>query len=475
MRGARALAALAVALLLGGCVYYNAMYNTKRLAGSARKAERDGRTFEATNLWGQVVTRAESLVARHPDSKYVDEALVLKGLALSRLRQCPAAVAPLGRLSLLPAEAEVTEEASLALARCQLELGDPAGAEVRVARIAESEDAVRRREARLLRGRALRRLGRADEAVAALEGLPGPRAADERLLALAEAHRSKDALALADTLLATRDSTARWDTVAAAVGRADPAIATSLVDRIGRRQDIRPPVRAQLLYEDAVRVAAVDSARGDARLRAVAALEESGGYGERARILLTRHRLSRARVTADLVPALKALDERVAARGPASGEAGQLRQLVAGVLTAADSAAAGAAQADLRLFLAAETARDSLAAPVLAASLFRTLVEGMPDSPYAPKAILAGRALDPAWGESVLPLLEERYALSPYVALVRGEEPYGYQELEDSLQSFALGIRTFGAPRPQRPRLREDSIAAARRGAAPPPRRGLEP
>ena len=54
-----------------------------------------------------MITRADSLVARHPDSKYVDEALMLKGLALSRLRQCQAAVAPLGRVSLLPADAEV--------------------------------------------------------------------------------------------------------------------------------------------------------------------------------------------------------------------------------------------------------------------------------------------------------------------------------------------------------------------------------
>ena len=82
----RALSLVLVAALLGGCVYYNGMYNTKRLAGSARKAERDGRAFEANNLWGQVITRAESLVARHPDSKYVDEALVLKGVALARLR-----------------------------------------------------------------------------------------------------------------------------------------------------------------------------------------------------------------------------------------------------------------------------------------------------------------------------------------------------------------------------------------------------
>ena len=129
----------------------------------------------------------------------------------------------------------------------------------------------------------------------------------------------------------------------------------------------------------------------------------------------------------------------------------------------------------LQLFLAAETARDSLAAPALAASLFRTLVEGLPDSPYAPKAILAGQALDPVWGESVLPLLEERYAFSPYVALARGEEGYGYLELEDSLQVFARGVAAAsGGAVPRRPMLREDSIAA-QRGPAPRPRRGLEP
>ena len=56
----RCLAGLTL-LLLGGCVYYNGMYNANRLARSARKAEREGRTFEANNLWGQVVTRAESV------------------------------------------------------------------------------------------------------------------------------------------------------------------------------------------------------------------------------------------------------------------------------------------------------------------------------------------------------------------------------------------------------------------------------
>jgi predicted negative regulator of RcsB-dependent stress response len=470
----RALSVALVAALLGGCVYYNGMYNTKRLAGSARKAERDGRTFEATNLWGQVVTRAESLVARHPDSKYVDEALVLKGVALARLNQCDAAVAPLSRVSLLPADAEVTEEASLALGRCQLQLGEPAVAEILLARAAESKDPVRRREARLMHGRALRMSGRHQEAMAALEGSSDPRAANERLLTLAGAGQRDAALALADSMLATGDTTARWDTVVVAVGREDPAIASALVDRLEGRPGTPPTARARLFLEDGLRLAPLDTARAEARLRQAAQVDRIGISGERARLRLIRLSLTRATSAAELAPIAKELDRRIEGRGELAGDAAQLRESVGRILAAADSASAGAAQADLRLFLAAETARDSLAAPALAASLFRTIVETTPDSPYAPKAILAGQTLDPVWGQSAMPLLEVRYAGSPYVAYLQGYEPYGYRELEDSLQSFALGLGAGAPPGARRPGVRRDSLPT-RPGARPPPRRGLEP
>jgi tetratricopeptide (TPR) repeat protein len=400
----------------------------------------------------------------------VDEALVLKGLALSRLRQCQPAVAPLARASLLPPDADVTEEAYLALGRCQLELGDPAVAEIMFARLAESEDPVRRREASLLRGRALRLTGRGDQAVETLQGLTDPRAEDERLLALAAAHRRDDALALADSMLATRDSAFRWDTVTSAVGREDPLVASSLVDRLVTRPGTPPTTRAQLLFDDGIRLASVDTARAEARLRQTSELEEAGDWAERARLRLLRGRLARATSVSDLPPLAAELDQRVAARSTAAPEAGQLRDAVARVRAAADSAAAGAPQADLRLFLAGEVARDSLAAPALAGSLFRMLVETAPDSPYAPKAILAGKAVDPVWGESALPLLEERYALSPYVAFLRGDEPYGYRELEDSLQIFASGLGARPAPAPGRG---ADSLPG--RPGAPPVRRGLEP
>jgi hypothetical protein len=464
-----------VATLLAGCVYYNGMYNTKRLAGSAWKAERDGRTFQANNLWGQVITRADTLVARHPDSKYVDEALVLKGVALSRLNQCEQAVAPLGRLSLLPPEADVTEEASLALGRCQLVLGDPRLAEPLFARVTESKDAVRRREARLLRARALRAMGRQREAVAALEGMRDPRASNERLLALAGGRQRKAALALADSMLASRDSTIRWDTLVVAVGREDPVTASALVDRVVRRPGLQPAARARLYLDDGVRLAEVDSSRAEARWRRAAQADSVGDTGERARLHLTRLQLARVTSVADLPAVIRELDQRIRGESGLRGEAAELRESIKRVLTASDSASAGAAQADLRLFLAAETARDSLAAPALAASLFRMIVETLPDSPYAPKAILAGQALDPVWGASALPMLEQRYATSPYVAFLQGVEPYGYRELEDSLQRFAVAAAATvqrAVPRPpgvtrETRRERPDSISR--------PRRALEP
>lgn len=460
--------------LLGGCVYYNGMYNTKRLAGSARKAERDGRAFEANNLWGQVVTRADSLVARHPDSKYVDEAMVLKGVALARLDRCETAVAPLGRVSLLRGKADVTEEATLALGRCQLELGEPAAAEAMFARLGESKDPVRRREARVLRGRALRTTGRHEDALAALEGSSDPRAEDERLLALAGARHREGALALADSMLAARDSTARWDTVVVAMGREDPATASALVDRLEKRPETSPALRARLFLEDGLRLLSVDTARAEARLGQAAEIGGATDPGERARLRLTRLHLSRATSISALPAIAVELDERIKAASTVAVEAGELRESITRVLAAGDSLSAGAAQADLRLFLAAETARDSLAAPALAAALFRTIVEAAPDSPYAPKAILAGKALDPVWGESAVPLLETRYATSPYVAFLQGNEPYGYRELEDSLQIFASGLVAAARPPVRRPGARRDSLPS-RPGAPPPARRELEP
>ena len=61
----------AVLLLATACVYYNGMYNTRHYTSEAERAEREGRRIDASSAWGQVVVRAETLLARHPTSKYI--------------------------------------------------------------------------------------------------------------------------------------------------------------------------------------------------------------------------------------------------------------------------------------------------------------------------------------------------------------------------------------------------------------------
>ncbi len=456
-----------ILLLLGGCVYYNGMYNANRLARSARKAERDGRTFEAANLWGQVIIRAESVSVRHPDSKYADQAAVLRGVALARLGQCDPAVAPLGHAALLAPGTELAEEGALALGRCTLEAGDAAAADLAFNRVIDSRNPTHRREARLQHARVLRLAGRYQEAVTLLGDTRDPQAQEDLFLALAGAGRTAEAFTLMDTVIAHADSTRSWDALVVALGRQNPAHASSLIDRLINQRPPAPELRARWLLEDAERLTLSDSARATRRLEQAVQAGGKTPDGLRARLRLTRRSLARVRSAADLGAVSDSLQALNEIAGVAAEEAIPLRAALERVRGVADSTDVAAAQGDLRLFLAAEIARDSLGAPALAATLFRRIVEGSPDSPYAPKALLAAQQLDSSGADSAHALLSERYAASPYLALLRGEEAPGYQPLEDSLRTFAAAeaaARPSGRVPGRRPvNGREPELAPRRR------------
>jgi tetratricopeptide (TPR) repeat protein len=460
--GLSLLATGALSGLLGGCVYYNGMYNANRLARSARQAERDGRTLEASGLWGQVATKAESVVVRHPTSKYAEQASLLQGIALAKLGQCAQALAPLSRPA-ATSKSDLVEEATLAAARCQMVLGNYAAAEASFSLLVESRDPGRRNEARFHYARILRQAGRDREALAELQGLNDSRARSERLLALAGTDHLPQALALMDSLLTPPDTSVRWDSLVVLLGEKDPRAASSLVDRLRRRPLQRPELQARMLLDDGIRLAKVDTAAAARRFHQVLALGVTGEAPGRAALALLQLDLARINNPAQLAIVEDSLKKLAVRFNLLSQEIERMRATVALVHTGG-TMPPDSARSDLRLFLAAEMARDALAAPRLAEALFRQIPEQWPSSPYAPKAVLAAQSLNPAWHDSARTLLDERYWDSPYLATVRGEVTPEYLQLEDSLGAYAASLAT---PQTAGPRRRLPGVR--RPGQQPPP------
>jgi tetratricopeptide (TPR) repeat protein len=431
------------------------MYNANRLARAARKAEREGRTFQANGLWGQVATKAESVLVRHPTSKYAREAELLRGVALARLGQCQQALGPLNQLTFTTSRSELTEDALLASGRCQLAAGNFAVADAAFSELLQSKDSERRREARFQHARLLRQTGQFDEALKALEGIDGQRADHERILSLAGSDRVKQALALADSLIARGDTAKHWDSLVVLLGPKHPVAASGLIDRVRRLPGRNPSLQARMLIEDGLRLVSVDRRRAAQRFREAIKVAPMGEGAGRASVALIRMDLERAQQAADLIPIVDTLS-RLANRFDVAGEEiNRIRTTATEVHRIAAGALPDTSRGDLHLFLGAESARDVLRAPRLAEAMFRMLPERWPASPYAAKAILAAQQLNPAWVDSARALLEERYFDSPYLATVRGEASDAYRQLEDSLGAFASSVallKAKAAPRkPTRP------------------------
>lgn len=451
----RLLRTLPLLLLLPACVYYNGMYNTKRLAGQAERADRDGRTFDATGLWGQVSAKAESLIVHHPDSKWAEEAMLLRGRALARLGDCANAVGPLERVMLTSKSAEFAESAALLAGSCRVTMGEPLGAMAAYGRLAESHDKSRRAFALYAQGRALSLSGSHAAGYERLSASNHPRAQGERAAALAGSGRLTEALAVADSLLADRDTLAPWDSLLTWMRRHDPEPAAVLSTRFAADSSLPRPLRVRLLLRDAEFWLLRDSTRGASRFIEAKTLGQGTPLLNEIRV---REAMTRLRV----VDGIDGLQEQGSAladvgeiAGPLAGEASRLAGVARRVALVADSAPSGAPRGDMRLFIAAEMARDSLRSIPFAGAQFRRIIAEWPESPYAAKALFALMALEPEHHDSLRGELESRYPDSPYVLLARGDEAAEYTVLEDSLRRFAQSFRPEGrrpaAPRPAQP------------------------
>ncbi len=272
-----------------------------------------------------------------------------------------------------------------------------------------------------------------------LEGEPGlVPAAGDRAVILAGVGRTGEALALVDTVLAgPRPADAPWDSLVAAVGRADPPAAGALTDRLAVLDSLPADLRARLLLADAERWREVDSARTRLRWEQAAVVAPDRSVQASARMSLAARRLAEATGLDELRPLMDTLEAITQFGGPASLAASRRRGALQRLLARVDSArpdTAGSPEGDLVLFSAAESLRDSVGAIRAAAGLLALLVDRHPASPFAPKALLARAALEPERAESLLAELRVRYPGSPYLLALQGLPADSFLVLEDSLR-----------------------------------------
>lgn len=435
MIGRRATLLGATSLVLASCAYFNGLYNADRLAKDAAKAERDGRTAEARSLWAQAAMKAESVVVKHPDSKYRDDALLLLGRSLRQVDQCPRALSPLSTAAASSPDAALREEARLTLAQCYVELGIPDSAVTLLDDVLARHGALTG-SALLWRGRAHMALGLPALAVGDLESAGDPEARFD----LAGAYVALDSTARASQVLAqqldARYDEEGWARALDNLSRASPEVASAFVDSLTTRGGLTAGQQGRLFLADARHLeSAGREDRALERWQSAADVARDSLVGAAARAELALRDLRQASEGLDRLAQWEEPIAAAAQRGadlpwPAAEYAGVLR--VARLVLERRSGP----HADLQLFRVAELTRDSLEAPGLARRLFDEIVTRYPESPIAPKALIAAGFLGGASGDSLRTLLMARYGGSPYVLALEGQTGPAFLALEDSLRTL---------------------------------------
>ncbi len=431
---------LCLCLLLCGCAYYNGMYNTRRFARNAERSERAGRTSEAADRWRQVVLHADTLLARHPESRWADDAELLKGRALVALGAWPAASVALERVKGRAGTEDQLREAQYWLGVASAGRRDYATALANFDSALASPRRDHRDAVRLARGRTLLAMGRPAEALRDFDAVSGGAVRFDRAVAALALGRPGPAAAHADSAVGVRGVTPeRWLAFVDTLGRRGGTLeADALVDRLLVAGALPAAARARLLLADGDRLAA--AGLDSLALERWAATAEMAPESDEARVATARalrHAL-RGPGAADREGDVRA---RLAALAEAGGEGGREARELLRLLRAADSLAAGAVAADALAFRAAEWLRDSIPSSPLAARGFADMAERWPASPWAPKAIVAAIAAGHPAADSLQRVLHDRYADSPYTQVAAGipGEPEAFAAMEDSLAAALEG------------------------------------
>jgi tetratricopeptide (TPR) repeat protein len=444
----RAAGPLGLVVLLGGCAYYNAMYNANRLAGQAEESQRAGRTAEARERWRQASVHAESLLSRHPRSRWADDARALRGRALVQLELYGDAVDVLQQVVAEAPDDRSRAVAQLYLGRAYVALRMYADALAAYDDVMRITDPALRSQAALLRGQVRLVVGDAAGAMQDLLASGEPEARIERVRAALALGQPERAAAFADSAAQVQPfREATWLPLLDTLGRAVGAERTSaLTERFAARRDIGRGVRARLFLADGDRLQASGRAQPAAdRYEFVLHDVPDSTEGRVAEV-----RLARLALRGPITEAERArLHQRLQVAVAGGGEPGRLAQELVGVLDRADMLIALDSGDGAFAYLGAEMLRDSIPAPALAAAAFAQMAGRWPASPWTPKALLAAVHAGHPAADSLLAVLAGQYAASPYTVAARGSPDAAadtaYAALEDSLR-IVLGAGLAAAP-----------------------------
>ncbi len=439
--------ALFAALSLSGCAYYNGVYNAKHFAKQAEASERAGRTSEAADRWRVAAMHAESVQTRHPHSRWVDDAMLIRARALVHLESWSDAAVVAEQAVRKTRSPEQRAEAWLYLGLANNGLRQPASALTAFDSATGSRRSAMQSEAMMGRGRALMAMGRPRDALADFERSRGDDAGFERTRAALAAGDGLRAAEFADSLALRQPfHEAQWLMLLDSLASASlQARVTGLTDALRVRPDVRAGSRARLLLADGERqLRAGNDAAAAERFREVQRVAGDSLEAGVASVRLTGLDIRAAESLADLRGARR----RLSAIGPVSGAAGAHATDLARLLDEADTLLAQTRAPDAFWYLRAELLRDSLRAPGLAAAAFAEMPARFPDSPWTPKGMLAAIALGHPAADSLRALLFARYAASPYALAARGsaDAPERYASLEDSLRVVLETAPRVAAP-----------------------------
>jgi tetratricopeptide (TPR) repeat protein len=443
MRSRLGAAAVVTALLLGGCVYYNSLYNAEHLFEQGEGHRLSGRDSLARADYEEVVAKAAKAFRMEPDGEWADDALLLMGRAYLRVGDLRAARAALEQAERITDDDQVRLGAKLYLGASYVEATDfPAAIPLLDEALAGLRPGHVMAEGHLWRARALLEHGEQDagwwdlDRAAAGSGPVRVAAAIERIIwgvHYDDRHRAEEGM---NRLLALSGAGQRPDTVV--------ALAMLTAERWG------PSAAVQIMAgADTARWS--QGARGKVRLARARLLRETGdtagalegvervadGIGEAAvdaRLDLARWTLAHAHELVDVRDAETVLL-------PAEG-APEAVELLDALREFDDLADVGLTN-PLGWFAAGEVARERLGAPTLARGLYLAYADAVPEDPWAAKALLA--ALDVTTDEGGRAWLRGRLegrSTSPYVLAARGEPAPGLEPLEEELSRRLQEMRT---------------------------------